>query len=287
MNRDRPLRRSLLFFPASRPDRFAKAMASGADSVCIDLEDAVAPAEKESAREAALGLLAAEPPGRARVVLRINSPRSPAGLRDLVALLERAPAELDLLLPKVESPEEVRWVEEALSPACPGLRLLPMIETPRGVSAADEIARASARVDLLMLGGVDLAAATGAAMSGDALLFARSRLVYAAAAAEVDAMDTVSIELRDVETLAREAASAAELGFTGKAAIHPSQIDPIHRAFSPSAEEVDRAREIVAAFEEAGGRVFQLHGRLVELPVVRRARRTLALAAADEPAGGG
>lgn len=286
MSRDRRLRRTLLFFPASRPDRFAKAMASGADSVCIDLEDAVAPSDKDAARAAALGLLAAEPPGDARVVLRINSPRTPAGVRDLAGLLDAPPLAVDLLLPKVESPEEVRWVEEVLAPSHPDLRLLPMIETARGVAAADAIAHASPRVDLLMLGGVDLAAQTGATMSWEALLHARSRVVYAAASAEVEALDTVFIDVGDAGALAREAAGAAALGFTGKAAIHPSQIEPIHRAFSPDAEEVARARALVAAYEAAGGGVLLLDGKLVERPVVRRAERVLAIAAAEAGARG-
>ncbi len=281
MGRDRPLRRSLLFFPASRPDRFEKALAAGADSVCIDLEDAVAPGDKDAARRVAWRLIAAEPPERAGVVLRINSPRSAEGLRDLLALLGASPAPLVLLLPKVESPEEVSWVEELLSPAHPGLRLLPMIETVRGVAAASEIALASPRVDLLMLGGVDLAAETGSSMSWESLLYARTKLLYAAAGAGVDALDTVNVDVADTAALAREARAAAGLGFTGKAAIHPSQIDPIHRAFSPSEEEVRRARGIVDAYEAAGGGVLLLEGRLVELPVVRRAQRTLAIAAAE------
>src|SRR3712207_2796182 len=124
MSESRPLRRSLLFFPAARPDRFAKALATGADCVCIDLEDAVAEAAKEEARAAALGLLRGAGDGAAEVVLRVNSPRTPTGLRDLLAVAESGLSALTLLLPKVASPEEVRWIDELLAPGIPALRLM-------------------------------------------------------------------------------------------------------------------------------------------------------------------
>jgi len=282
MSESRPLRRSLLFFPAARPDRFAKALATGADCVCIDLEDAVAEAAKEEARAAALGLLRGAGDGAAEVVLRVNSPRTPTGLRDLLAVAESGLSALTLLLPKVASPEEVRWIDELLAPGIPALRLMAMIESARGVAAAPEIAAAPPRLAALVLGGVDLSTELGAGMEWEPLLYARSRVVHAAAAAEIDALDTVFLDVGDLERLGAEAEHAVRLGFSGKAAIHPTQIAPIHRAFTPSDEEVRRAREVVEAYERNRGGVLLLHGRLVERPVVRRAERILARARGRE-----
>jgi citrate lyase beta subunit len=292
-------RRCLLFCPADRPERYTKAIAAGADAVCVDLEDAVAPGAKETARRAALPFLAAGGEHAAELVLRVNSPKTEAGLRDLLALREAGIAAGALMIPKVDSPEEVGWVEGLLAEAVPGLRLIPMVETGRGLGAAAAIAAASPRVEALMFGGVDLSAELGCAMEWEALLHARSVVVHAAATAGVQAIDMPLLAVSDDEALEREARGAARLGFTGKAAIHPRQVAAIQAAFSPGEAEVRRAREVVAAYERNRGGVLLLDGRLVERPVIRAAERTLAIAraaglapaaegaAADGPLGDG
>jgi (S)-citramalyl-CoA lyase len=273
-------RRSLLFFPATRPDQLEKAVRTGTDMVCIDLEDAVASDRKEEARAAALDLLRRPARFRAEIVLRINSPRTEDGLRDVLAVLEARVAPDALMVPKVESSEEVRWIEELLEPGMPAVRLIPMVETCRGLEHATGIASASPRVSAVMLGGVDLSAELGCALEWDALLYARSRVVHAAKLAGVDLFDMPFLDVADADGLAAEARAAARLGFTGKAAIHPAQLPPILAAFSPGAAEIARAREVVAAYERNRGGVLLVDGRLVERPVIRAAHRTLALAAA-------
>lgn len=273
-------RRSLLFFPATRPDLLEKAVRTGSDVVCIDLEDAVASDRKEEGRAAAIDLLRRPAPGKAEVVLRINSPRTEDGLRDVLAVLEARVAPDALMIPKVESAEEVRWVEALLEPGLPAVGLIPMVESCRGLEQATGIASASPRVIAVMLGGVDLSAELGCALEWDALLYARSRVVHAAKLAGVDVFDMPFLNVADVDGLAAEARAAARLGFTGKAAIHPAQLPPILTAFSPDAEEVARAREVIAAYERNRGGVLLVDGRLVERPVIRAAQRTLALAAA-------
>jgi len=274
-------RRSLLFFPASRPDRFGKAVGAGADTVCIDLEDAVAAGDKDDARSGAVELLRQRGASRAEILLRINSVRTEAGLRDVLALVEAGGVTADaLMLPKVETPEEVHWVEALLGPMMPELTLIPMVETGRGLEQAVGIAAASPRVTALMFGGVDLAAELGCAMEWDALLYARSRVVHAAKQAGVDVFDMPFLDVSNAQALLDEAVRAASLGFTGKAAIHPKQVSPIHQAFSPSADAVRHATKVIAAYERNRGGVLLVDGQLVERPVIRRAERTLAIAAA-------
>jgi (S)-citramalyl-CoA lyase len=273
-------RRSLLFFPANRPDQLEKAIRTGADAVCIDLEDAVAPDRKEEARSAACDLLRRGQESATEIVLRINSPRLEVGLRDILALLDAQVAPETLMIPKVESPEEVRWVEELLAAHVPGVKLIPMVETSRGLERAGPIAAASTRVTAVMFGGVDLSADLGCAMEWDSLLYARSRVVHAAKQAGVDVFDMPLLDVADTEGLAAEARAAARLGFTGKAAIHPGQVLLIQDAFSPSDDEIRRAREVMGAYKRNPGGVLLVDGKLVERPVVRAAQRTLALAAA-------
>jgi len=282
MVREPPLRiRSLLFLPAVRLDRLEKAFATGADRVCVDLEDGVGPDSKDTARDAVAGLLdEADHPG---LVIRINSPRTEEGLRDLLVLMEARPRSLEVMIPKVESADEVRWIEELLGRRHRSVGLHLLVETARGIEAAVPIATASPRLVALMLGGVDLSADLGAALDWEPLQYARSRIVSAAAIAGAGALDTIVLALDDEDSLRSEALRARRMGFAGKLAIHPKQITPIHEAFSPSPEEIAHARRIAEAYERNRGGVTVLDGRLVELPVLRSALRILNLAERTHP----
>lgn len=273
-------RRSLLFVPCSKPAVFAKALASGADVVCADLEDAVGPGEKRSARPHGVAFLAET--GGAHRALRINSLRSRAGLEDMMALQDAAPAAGTVCLPKVDSGEEIRWAAELLRTS-PTVGLAAFIETARGLENAFEIAAASPRLDFLVFGAVDLSTEMSLALDDAALAYARGRLVHAASAAGVDLLDVPCIEFRDLAEVDRQARLAKRLGFAGKTAIHPSNVPAINAAFSPSAAEVEEARAIVAACEAARGGVTTWKGKLVEEPVVKRMIRLLDI---HEAAGG-
>ena len=283
----RRARRSVLFVPAVRPDRFAKAVATGADAVCFDLEDGVSFAQKDEARDRALALLADRPRARAEVVLRINEPESDLGERDLEALLAAGVRPDALMVPKVGGPDTLRALDRRLGPVFPGLPLVVQIETARGLAAVDAIAGASPCIAVLFFGAVDLSAELGCAIEWDALLYARSRVVAAAALAEADAMDTPFMDVGAPSALEEEARAARRLGFTGKAAIHPTQVPAIQAAFSPAPEAVAWARRIVAAYEANAGGVLLVDGKLVERPVIASARRILDAAAAVDAAGGG
>jgi len=273
-----PLRRSLLFFPADRPDRFAKAVASGADAVCIDLEDGVAAQAKDAARDIAFGRILPEARSRVEVILRINDPMTDVGRLDLDALCIAASPPDAVMIPKVDAAGEVSWLGGLLGPLAPGLRLIPTIETARALMAAEEIACASDLVGGLLFGGVDLSVELGCALDWEPLLYARSRVVHAAALAKVEAVDVPFMNLEDESALAREAAAARRLGFGGKAAIHPRQIPAINDAFSPSRAEIERALAVLAANEASGGAAIASEGALVDVPVVKAALLTLGRA---------
>lgn len=271
----------MLFVSGEKTERFAKAFAAGADLVCIDLEDAVHPDGKAEARTQVLGWLAAQAPDPAgpRRALRLNGLRTAEGLRDLLALIDSG-VQLDwLLLPKVEHAAEVQlanaWIGEQVQGLCP------LIETPLGIEQAHDIARAGGRLGALMLGGADLSAELDAQFGWQGLLSARGRLVNAAKAAGLQAWDVPHVDLQQPAALADETRQVRALGFDCKTAIHPQQIATIHDAFRPSAADCDWAAlllQAVPAGEASGAFLFQ--GRMVDAPLLRKARRIAALAAA-------
>ncbi len=282
----RRVRRSVLFVPAVRPDRLPKALATGADAVCLDLEDGVSFARKDEARAQAVALLAEPRTGRAEVMLRINEPESDLGDRDLAAVLAAGVRPDALMVPKVPGPKALCALERRLGPDLAGLPLVVQIETAAGLAAAEAIATATPNVAVMFFGAVDLSAELGCSIEWDALLYARSRVVAAAALVGIDAMDTPFMDVSAPHRLQSESAAARRLGFTGKAAIHPSQVPIVQEAFSPDADTVAWARRIVEAYEANEGGVLLVAGKLIERPVIASAQRVLATAAAVDSVGG-
>lgn len=280
MERKVRARRSLLFAPADRPELFAKALATGADMVCVDLEDAVPPGDKAAARATAMALFAApQADDGVERLLRINSLHGADGLRDIDAILASPAPPPALLLPKVVSADEIRLLGDLLSAGPQAdIRFHVIIETNAGLEAAHEIAHASPRLDLMAFGGVDMAAELRARPTWEAFFYTRARLVNAAAGAGIDLLDVPHLDLSDMDGMVADAERALALGYTGKAAIHPSQVAAINAVFSPPAEEVARAREIIAAFEESPNGVVVIDGKLIEVPVLRSMRRLVAVA---------
>ena len=272
-------RRSFLFSPGLRPELFPKALASGADIVCVELEDGIAPKDKDEARRNALALFTA-PPADDRVerLVRINCLSSALGLADLRAVLATDTPPPALMLPKVRSPDEIAWIDGILSEKGHDLRLQVIIETNAALEAAPDIARASPRVDALLFGGVDMAAELRCKAAWEPLLYARSRVVHAAASAGIDAIDVPWLDLEDPEGLRREAGLARDLGFSGKGAVHPRQIPIINEVFTPGAARIAHAKRVLAAFEEAGAGLVVVDGKLIEKPVLREMHRILSIA---------
>lgn len=276
------LARSLLYTPATRPDRFGKALGSGADIVAVDLEDSVSPGDKAAARQNVLAWLAAPPSGRATRAVRINSTRTAHGLRDVLALLD-AQAKPDLiLLPKVEAAADLEQPTALLQGPMAEVRFIALIESARAFARLDEIARSTPRLAAFQLGSADLSADLRAANSWESLLYARSHLVRAAAAAGIDVIDTPFFDLANPQALEEETRGVLALGFTGKAAVHPNQVAAINATFSPTAAEIEQARAVLAENEKGVGVV---DGQMIDEAVARRARRVLALAEVQGSSG--
>jgi citrate lyase subunit beta / citryl-CoA lyase len=298
MDQKNILLRSWMFVPGNRQRMIEKSLGLTVDAVMMDIEDGVAPAEKDAARQQiascldqVAGRLKAE--GRVRtpaMFVRINAVGHER-MRDDLALVLRQGLE-GLVLPKLESPDQIRVVDQILNRREPevelargSVRLLVAIESPQGMFNAYAIASASPRVIGLMFGAEDFSRELSLPLrrEGEArdLLYARSALVMAASCAHVQAIDGVWTDLQDPEGLKTFALQSRRLGFSGMSLIHPSQVDVVNAAFTPTAEEVDYAGRVLKAFDEARARgegAVAFGGQLLDLPIVDRAQQTLALA---------
>jgi len=271
---------NFLFTPANRPERFLKAWQSGADGIIIDLEDAVAIEDKDQARAAALNFLkAAQYPDRRLVVgLRINSIQTAAGLADLLALATAQAYPDALFFPKVEYAQEIVLYDKHLSgERWDKVSYAALIETALGLQNAHQIAAASPRMGALVFGGVDLALDLGAQPEFEALLYARARVVQAAKMNGCSALDVPFLDIKDEPGLRQEAIRVKALGFGGKLAIHPAQIQTLASAFAATEQEVLQAQAVVSAYEQAQGNAAQLHGKMIDIPVYKAALRTLQM----------
>jgi citrate lyase beta subunit len=273
-------RRNLLFVPGTRPERFPKALAAGPDMVTVDLEDAVIPSQKDAARGPAMALFEGPREDGIERVVRINGLRTAFGLKDLLAVAEHPSPPDAIMLPKVEAADEVAIAAAVLERAARPVALHVIIESNRGLEQALAIAGAAASIRSLLFGAVDMAAELGAAQDFTAMLYARSRVVHAAASHGLDALDVPWLDLADEAGLLEECRRVQALGFTGKAAIHPKQLAPINAVFTPGPDRIAYARKVIDAFETSADGLVVVDGKLIEAPVVRSARRTLAIAAA-------
>ena len=286
------LMRSKLFVPGSRPELFPKALASEADALSLDLEDAVAPSRKDEARAAVAAFLRGLPPrsedARNRIIIvRVNGPATPLFDPDLRAVIGKG---LDVLnLPMVESAGDIlRAVEavervERLTGLAPRTGILANIETPRGLHAVAEIAAAHPRVVGLQVGYGDLFEPAGIARDHEAALdHVRLLVRFAAAAADIPCFDGALAAVDSPERCRAEAEAARRLGFAGKSCIHPSQVPVVNAAFAPSPAEVARARRVLDAARErigSGTGAFLVEGKMVDAPFIESARAVVELAA--------
>lgn len=285
------LRRSWMFVPGHRQRMIDKALGLDVDAVMLDIEDGVAPGEKDTARKLIGEALGRERlPGSPARFVRINAIGHARMEADLEAVVR--PGLDGLALPKVETAEEVLKVEAVVREREPALKiergdikLLVAIESPKGLLNAPAIAACSPRVVGLMFGAEDFGREIGlpTAREGEArdMLYARSAMAVAAASAHVQAVDGVWVDLKDTEGLWGFARQSRRLGFSGMSLIHPSQIDPINSVFSPTLEEIDYAQQVVQAYEEAvarGDGSISFGGQLIDRPIVERARRALEMA---------
>ena len=266
----------ILFAPGHKPDLFAKAIASGAPAIVIDLEDAVAPERKDEARALVRVWFTRRCSEPTRIGVRFNHPSTRFGLRDMTAFFDDGPLPDFIVLPKVESALEPHLVHKLSG----GVPLICTIESAIGVSRAFEIAAAAPSIAALGFGGADLASDLRASMEWEPLAAARSTVVQAAAAAGVGALDVPWLELDDDSGLEAECRRARAFGFTGKFAIHPRFVERTMDCFMPSETETEHARGALAAAVAAGGAAVAYRGKMIDEAILRSARRIVALDAA-------
>ena len=284
------MRRSMLFLPGNNPNLLINGNCLGADAVIFDLEDAVAPAEKDAARILVRNTMRYMDFGRCEIIVRINSIDTPYWKRDIDEILPWKPALI--LLPKTGTPADIleadayiTQLEEKLGMEPDTVGLMPLIETAMGVENAFAIATATKRVKALFLGAEDLTADLQCKRTkeGREIEYARTRLVVAARAAGVDVYDTPFTDVNNDEGIVVDAQYAKALGFTGKSSISPRHVEVINRVFSPTPKEIEYAYEVLEAIEEAkaqGKGAIALYGKMIDAPIVTRAQRTIAAAEA-------
>jgi len=279
------LYRTLLFVPGDNERRMEKALSAGADAVIFDLEDSVAVLEKVNARKTVAAFL--KLPRKCKVYVRINSLGTDFWREDLILVVKNGAD--GVMLPKAENDEQIKFVDRLMGSLegefeRSALDLMPLVETAQGVIFAFNIACASKRVSRLAFGALDYTMDIGTSFSkeGGEVFYARSHLVNASRAAGIlPPVDTVFPDIKDTTGFERDLHVAKQLGMFGKLVIHPNQIEPANRMFSPSNEEIEWAQRVLSAFEAAeaeGKGVIQVDGKMVDYPVAVRARRILKLA---------
>lgn len=286
------MRRTMLFIPGNNPNMIVNGGLLGSDSLIFDLEDAVSPDEKDAARELVKNALTTLSFGKCELIVRINGLDTPYWKEDLKAILPLKPAAI--MPPKVSGAEYIKALDDALTglEAQLGLpngqtRILALLETAQGVENAYAIATASPRMVGLFLGAEDLTADLRCRRTKESgeILYARGRLVCAARAAGIEVYDTPFTDVRDLEGLEADASFAKGLGFSGKACISPAHVATVNRVFSPSQAEIDYAKDVFEAIAEAkrqGKGAISLRGKMIDAPIVQRARMVLETAAEIE-----
>ena len=272
------LRRSLLYMPASRPEMFVKAVASGADVVCVDLEDATSDLDKDKFRLKAFDLACSNDNPGVECIVRINGLRTKEGMLDVIAISERTSVPDGILIPKVKTAEEIRIIRDLLGPIHPTIGIHIQIETNDGLEHVREIAKASHKIKSIIFGGFDMSAGLRVEPGWNSLLYARQRLVHAAASANIDILDMPNFDLNDPGKLEEDTNKSMEIGFTGKCAIHPYQIETINAAFTPSEQEEAEARDLISKFKAQDKAFTIIDGTVLEKPVLERLYRTIAIA---------
>jgi citrate lyase beta subunit len=280
MNSDKiSVRRSFIFTPGLNPDMFPKAIASGADMVCIELEDGIAIKDKDEARKNTIeALKTLEVKSGVELVVRVNCQRTKFGLLDLEAFISSKLKVKAIMLPKVKTPDEIKFIDDLLTDCNLDTDLHVIMETNEALQSIYEIAHSSKRIVALYFGGVDMAAELRVPNSYENLLYARSKLVHAGASVGIDVIDVPYLDLEDMDGMKKEAELVRDLGFTGKGSIHPKQINVLNEIFTPSKEEISKAKKIVDQFSESDTGLVVIDGKLIEKPVLREMQRKILIA---------
>ena len=273
------VRRSFIFTPGLKPEMFPKAIDSGADMVCIELEDGIAIKDKDQARKNTIhALKTLEVKSGVELVVRVNCQRTKFGLLDLEAFISSKLKVKSLMLPKVKTPEEVTFIDDLLTDCNLDTDLHVIMETNEALESIYDIAHSSKRIVALYFGGVDMAAELRVPNKFENLIYARSKLVHAGASVGVDVIDVPYLDLEDMNGMKKEAELVKNLGFTGKGSIHPKQINILNEIFTPTKEEIIKAKKIVDQFNDSNTGLVVIDGKLIEKPVLREMQRKILIA---------
>ena len=286
-----PSRRALLYMPGDNWKMITKSVTLGVDSICMDMEDGTAVNKKAEARATIARALQELDFGKSEKLARINSVGSGWEKDDIEAVLPFHPD--GIVIPKVESFEQVEWAGRIIEDAelrhgwkVNSIRILIGVETAKGIMNLKEIA-VHPRLDAIIFGGEDFAASIGAVRTKDSieLLYARQAVIVACAANDLQAIDIVTIDYKDIEALRAESEFGARLGFVGKQIIHPAQVEPVQKAFTPGNEAVAYAKRIIETFEASqkeGKGAYSLDGKMIDMPLLRNAKKVLERAKLDD-----
>jgi citrate lyase beta subunit len=278
-------RRALLYMPGDDRRKIEKSTTLGVDCICMDMEDGTAVNRKAEARAIIAQAMKDLDFGSSERCIRINSIGSGFEKEDLASALAARPD--SIVVPKIETAEQVKWVSEQIESYelsnqlnLGGIRLLIGVETAKGILNLKEISEADKRLEAVIFGAEDYAASVGATRTKEAteVLYARSAVVAACAANDLQAIDMVYIDFKDLEGLRLEAEAGAGLGFSGKQVIHPNQVPVVQEAFTPSDEAIEYAKRIVESFESSqkeGRGAYALDGKMIDMPLLRNAQKIL------------
>ena len=273
------VRRSFIFTPGLNPEMFPKALASGADMVCIELEDGIAIKDKDEARKNTINALKnLKINNDVELVVRVNCQRTKPGILDLEAFISSKLNVKALMLPKVKTPDEITFIDDLLTDCNLDTDLHVIMETNEALENIYDIAHASKRIVALYFGGVDMAAELRVPNSYENLIYARSKLVHAGASVGIDVIDVPYLDLEDMDGMKKEAELVRNLGFTGKGSIHPKQINILNEVFTPSNEEIIKAKRIIDQFNASDTGLVVIDGKLIEKPVLREMKRRILVA---------
>ena len=273
------VRRSFIFTPGLQPEMFPKALVSGADMVCIELEDGIAIKDKDIARKNTINALKTlEVKTDVELVVRINCQRTKFGLLDLEAFVSSEIKIKAIMLPKVKTPDEIKFIDDLLTDCNLDTDLHVIMETNEALENIYDIAHASKRTVALYFGGVDMAAELRVDNKWENLLYARSKLVHAGASAGLDVIDVPYLDLENMDGMKKEAELVRNLGFTGKGSIHPKQIKILNEVFTPPQDEIVKAKKILEQFNNSNTGLVVIDGKLIEKPVLREMQRKILIA---------
>ena len=273
------VRRSFIFTPGLQPEMFPKALVSGADMVCIELEDGIAIKDKDVARKNTINALKTlEVKSDVELVVRINCQRTKFGLLDLEAFISSEIKIKAIMLPKVKTPDEIKFIDDLLTDCNLDTDLHVIMETNEALENIYDIAHVSKRTVALYFGGVDMAAELRVDNKWENLLYARSKLVHAGASAGLDVIDVPYLDLENMDGMKKEAELVKNLGFTGKGSIHPKQIKILNEVFTPPQDEIVKAKKILEQFNNSNTGLVVIDGKLIEKPVLREMQRKILIA---------